>query len=79
MTLSPTSAEELASREADGCSVTLVWVRETDRARVMVHDRKLGTGFAFDVDPGENPLDVFNHPYAYAACRPGTFVAVPSP
>ena len=57
---------ELAQRENEGISVTLFWYRETDRLTVAVRDRR--TGEAFDLEaPAPTALDVFNHPYAYAA------------
>jgi hypothetical protein len=34
---------------------------------VSVADEKTGDQFTIEVRNGERPLDVFNHPYAYAA------------
>jgi len=57
---------ELAQRENGGISVTLFWYRETDRLTVEVRDRC--TGEAFDLEaPAATAMDVFKHPYAYAA------------
>jgi hypothetical protein len=57
---------ELAQRENEGISVTLFWYRETNRLTVAVRDRR--TGKAFDLEaPALTAMDVFNHPYAYAA------------
>ena len=59
---------ELAQRENEGISVTLFWYRETDRLTVAVRDRR--TGEAFDLEaPAPTAMDVFNHPYVYAAQR----------
>ena len=59
---------ELAQRETDGIAVTLLWHSETDRLTVTVRDRR--TGEAFDLDAhARNAMDVFRHPYAYAARR----------
>ena len=59
---------ELAQRETDGITVTLFWNRENDRLTVTVRD--LHTGAALDLNAKrQNALDVFHHPYAYAARR----------
>ena len=56
---------ELAQRESDGISVTLLWHSETGNLTVSVCDRR--TGEAFDLRAStQNALDVFRHPYAYA-------------
>jgi hypothetical protein len=60
---------ELAYRVADGVEVALLWVTGTDRALVVVHDERTGEVLELEVGKGENALDVFNHPYAYAAAR----------
>ena len=58
--------KELAQRENDGISVTLLWHTETDRLTVSVRD--LRTGEAFELAAGaRDAMDVFHHPYAYAA------------
>jgi hypothetical protein len=36
---------------------------------VSLHDAKTGEGFEVEVGPGERALDVFHHPFAYAAFR----------
>ena len=57
---------ELAQRENEGISVTLFWYQGTDRLTVAVRDER--TGEAFDLEaPAPTAMDVFNHPYAYAA------------
>jgi hypothetical protein len=59
---------ELAQRDNGGIAVTLLWHRESDRLTVTVRDWR--TGEAFDLDAGAgNAMDVFHHPYAYAARR----------
>ena len=59
---------ELAQRENDGIAVTLLWHTESDRLTVTVRDRR--TGEAFDLEASaRNAMDVFHHPYAYAARR----------
>jgi hypothetical protein len=57
---------ELAERERDGLFVTLLWDDGNGSLSVSVKDAR--TGEAFDLDASEtNALDVFRHPYAYAA------------
>lgn len=59
----------LAWRTNAGIRVTLLWAAETNAVAVHVHDARLDDEFELDVEPGANPLDVFEHPYAYAAWR----------
>jgi hypothetical protein len=66
---------ELAQRESDGVAVTLLWSRETDVLAVSVVDVH-GGSFELVLADSERPLDVFYHPYAYAALR-GLVVAAP--
>jgi hypothetical protein len=57
---------ELAERERDGLFVTLLWDDGNGSLSVSVKDAR--TGEAFDLGANEtNALDVFRHPYAYAA------------
>ena len=63
------SRAELAVREQSGVEVTLYWVRGTDVLLVSVVDRRNGEAFELVLQPGERALDVFHHPYAYAATR----------
>jgi hypothetical protein len=60
---------ELASRETNGIEVTLCWNRRTGELRVCVNNTPSGASFELDAEP-DNALDVFHHPYAYAAQRP---------
>jgi hypothetical protein len=48
--------------------VTLVWYASTDSASVLVHDGRSGDRFELPVGDAP-PLDVFHHPYAFAASR----------
>jgi hypothetical protein len=66
--------KELAQRENDGISVTLTWHTETNRLTVSVRDWR--TGEAFDLPAAaRDAMDVFHHPYAYAAQRGVELVA----
>ena len=60
---------ELDSRITDGLHVRLLWSEHDGRVTVAVADTRTGDGFVVDVRDSDDPLDVFNHPYAYAACR----------
>jgi hypothetical protein len=57
---------ELDARAGDGIHVRLLWSGHAKRALVAVADEKTADAFAIEVPEGENPLDVFAHPYAYA-------------
>lgn len=67
---------ELAHRENDGIDVTLVWDTRGDRRTVYVLDSRSGELLTVPVER-DNALDVFYHPFAYAATRAteGTRVA----
>jgi hypothetical protein len=59
---------ELAHREGDGVEVTLLWDKRRDRLAVLVFSSK--TGYRFELEaPRERALDVFYHPFSYAASR----------
>jgi hypothetical protein len=60
---------ELAHRRNDGLDVRLLWEPHTDRLSVSLMDARTGDGFEVPVAPGERALDVFHHPFAYAAVR----------
>jgi hypothetical protein len=62
------ATRELAFRASDGLEVALLWHPRNDILSVAVADTKTGESFELVLD-GENPLDVFQHPYAYAAYR----------
>jgi hypothetical protein len=60
---------ELDHRTADGLDVWLLWNQSTDQAVVAVFDAKSGEAFEVPVRDGDRALDVFHHPFAYAAHR----------
>jgi hypothetical protein len=60
---------ELARRLADEIEVTLQWTPSTNAVSVAVHDRRTAEAFELVLDANEDALDVFSHPYAYAAWR----------
>jgi len=61
------SRRELASRSNNGIEVRLFWSPDDDALAVTV-DEASGESFELVVEPAE-ALDVFEHPYAYAAFR----------
>ena len=59
----------LASRRNAGTQVTLLWAKERNAVAVLVREDGTHDPFELAVEPGANALDVFEHPYAYAAWR----------
>ncbi|MFL5944937.1 MAG: hypothetical protein ACJ74C_05805 [Gaiellaceae bacterium] len=59
---------ELAARDNGTLHVALLWERETDVLVVVVDDSATGDSFQLVVDES-NALDIYHHPYAYAAMR----------
>ena len=57
---------ELHHRSADGIEVSLLWSRETNALTVEVEDSRSGEIFELPA-PANKALDVFEHPFAYAA------------
>ena len=57
---------ELAHRASNGIEVVLFWHEARNDLTVCVSDQRTGAYFELSADP-ENALDVFEHPYAYAA------------
>jgi hypothetical protein len=64
---------ELGHRSSNGIDVYLLWSPETDTLAVVVDDAR-GDSFELVVEAHE-ALDVFEHPFAYAAYRGLTFMA----
>jgi hypothetical protein len=60
---------ELSSRSANGIDVALLWQECNNTAIVVVVDHGTGETFELDVHEHDNALDIFHHPYAYAAQR----------
>lgn len=59
--------KELAYRSSNGIDVLLLWNPASDTLAVLVVDENADS-FELDVTASE-ALDVFEHPYAYAAFR----------
>ena len=63
------SFRELDLRSHDRIDVAMLWRKEDDLVVITVSDGQTGTEFAIYVREDEQPLDVFHHPFAYAAHR----------
>lgn len=64
-----TDIRELDHRTADGVEVALLWHASRDFLSVVVTDTRAGEAFELVLDERDDALDVFHHPYAYAAYR----------
>ena len=60
---------ELDHRSSDGIDVRLLWCARDDRLLVAVSDARTGEAFSVEVRDHARALEVFHHPYAYAARR----------
>jgi hypothetical protein len=60
---------ELSSRSGNGIDVALLWQQCDNTATVVVVDHRAGEEYVLDVQENDNALDMFHHPYAYAASR----------
>ncbi|MGA2924507.1 MAG: hypothetical protein ABSG43_00725 [Solirubrobacteraceae bacterium] len=58
---------ELHSRVNDGIHIRLLWCEHDGRLSVAVTDTRSCEAFSIEIRDGEDALDVFNHPFAYAA------------
>ena len=63
------SLRELDHRSNDSIEVRLLWRQRDGRVLVVVEDGRTGTSFKLEVRDDERVLDVFHHPFAYAAHR----------
>jgi hypothetical protein len=68
-TTTDAGVRELDHRSTDGLEVTLRWHSQTNVVTVAVLDTKSSEAFELVVPDGDDALDVFHHPYAYAAQR----------
>ena len=57
---------DLADRRSQDLDVVLLWSRRSGRLWVIVTHRRSGRTARIDATPA-NALDVFEHPFAYAA------------
>jgi hypothetical protein len=61
------AGRELDSRTNNGLHVRLLWSHDEQRLAVTVDDTHSDDAFVVYVREGERAMDVFHHPYAYAA------------
>jgi hypothetical protein len=59
----------LASRKNAGIRATLLWAADTDAVAVLVRDDSTQDVFELVLEPEDNPMHVYEHPYACAAWR----------
>jgi hypothetical protein len=64
---SPDTITELDSRTSDGIEVRLLWHPVEHRVTVTAWDTRSGETLEIAVREGDSALDVFHHPYGYAA------------
>ena len=64
-----TDTRELNYRTADGVEVTLLWHASRNFLSVVVSDARIGEIFELVLDELDDAMDMFHHPYAYAAHR----------
>jgi hypothetical protein len=62
-----TETRELDSRISDGIHVQLLWHPLDSLVSVAVNDTKTGEAFELEVVHDQQALDVYRHPFAYAA------------
>jgi len=80
MPIIPPSTRELDSRCNDGIEVRMLWRADDDQVFIAVHDTRTDQAFCLTVHEGERALDVFHHPFAYAARRrPTGRASAPTP
>jgi hypothetical protein len=60
--------KELATRDSDGLTVSLLWDPATDAVKVTVADSRLDHDFELHVG-GADALSAFYHPFAFAAAE----------
>ena len=60
---------ELAFRSNDGMDVALYWHTDSDILSVVVADSRTDESFELVLDHDDRAMDVFHHPFAYAARR----------
>ncbi len=59
---------KLSSRSENGVHVALLWQRRDNTVLVVV-DHPIGEAYVLDVHEHDDALDMFHHPYGYAAHR----------
>ena len=63
------TARELDSRRSGSTEVALVWSKRRQCTAVTLTDDATGEVVELVAAPGVDPLDLYEHPWAYAARR----------
>jgi hypothetical protein len=63
------TARELDSRRSGTTEVALVWSKRRHCAAVTITDDATGEIVELVARPGDDPLELYEHPWAYAARR----------
>ncbi|HKI93448.1 MAG TPA: hypothetical protein VJ986_14190 [Gaiellaceae bacterium] len=61
--------KELAHRDSGQAHVSLLWSPRTHRAAVVLYDDETGQSVELEIHTGENPLELYEHAFAYADTR----------
>jgi hypothetical protein len=61
--------KELATRDSGATHISLLWSRRFHRAAVVIEDDDTGEVSELEVEPTDDPLDVYEHALAYATRR----------
>jgi hypothetical protein len=67
--IQPNPPRELDFRASNGVEVALLWHPSTRHVSVTVLDSRTDQSFELVLADDDRALDVFEHPYAYAAHR----------
>jgi hypothetical protein len=63
------TTRELNHRTIDGLDIRMLWDPGSNLVTIAVDDSRTGQSFEIEVGPGERPMDVFTHPFAYSPTR----------
>jgi hypothetical protein len=63
------TTRELNHRTIDGLDIRMLWDPGSNQVTIVVDDSRTGESFQVEVGPGERPMDVFMHPFAYSPAR----------
>jgi hypothetical protein len=63
------TTRELNHRTIDGLDIRMLWDPGSNLVTIVVDDFRTGESFEVEVGPGERPMDVFMHPFAYSPTR----------
>jgi hypothetical protein len=54
----------LASRHSGTTAIALFWSKRRHRAAVAIDDQATGEHFELEINPDDDALDLYDHPYA---------------